>query len=112
MNTAIRVALGVACVVAVGGAGWLVLLVFQGAAACAGSGFQATPMEVLEVAVINQAPFVALGFFLLFVGYLFGIQAVAKWRGFSRRTPVHLMMAATLASATVVLIGTPFLFTG
>lgn len=112
MHTAIRVALAVACVVAVGGASLLVFLVFQGAAACAGSGFHATPLEVLEAAVIGQAAFVALGYFLLFIGYLFGTQAVARRRGFSRRTPVHLMTAAVLASATVVLVGTPFLFAG
>jgi hypothetical protein len=112
MNTAIRIALGVACVVAIGGAGWLLALVFQGAAACAGSGFHATPLEVLEAAVIGQAAFVALGYFVLFIGYLFGTQAVAKRRGFSRRTPVHLMTAGVLATATVVLVGTPFLFAG
>lgn len=112
MYTAIRIALGVACLVAVGGGGGLLALVFQGAAACARSGTHATPLEVLEAAVVDQAAFVALGYFLLFIGYLFGTQAVARRRGFSRRTPVHLMIAAVLASATLVLVGTPFLFAG
>lgn len=112
MNTAIRIALGFAAVVAVGGAGALLFFLFQGAAGCARSGGHALPVEVLKVAVVDQAAFVALGYFILFIGYLFGTQAVARRRGFSRRTPVHLMTAAVLASATVVLLGTPFLFLG
>lgn len=112
MNTAIRIALGVAAVVAVGGGGGLLFLVFQGAAACATSGVHATPLQVLEAAVVGQAMFVALAYVTLFAGFLFGTQAVAKRRGFSRRTPFHLMVAALLASASAVLIGTPFLFAG
>jgi len=113
MNTAIRIALGVAAVVAVGGAGALLFFLFQGAAGCTRSmNVKTGPLDVLKVAVIDQAVFVAFGYFVLFIGYLFGTQAVARRRGFSRRTPVHLMTAAVLASATVVLLGTPFLFVG
>jgi hypothetical protein len=112
VHTALRVTLGVAAVVGVGGGGGLMFLVFQGAARCAAGGVHATPFQVLEAAVVGQAAFVALAYLTLFVGFLFGTQAVAKRRGFSRRTPFHLMAAAVLASAAAVLIGTPFLFAG
>lgn len=112
VQTAIRLAMGAAAVVGVAGGGGLLFLVFQGAAACARSGVRATPWEVLEAALGGQAAFVALGNLTLFVGYLFGTQAVARRRGFSRRTPFHLMAAALLATGTFVVVGTPFLFAG
>ena len=112
MNTAIRVALGVAAVVGVVGGGGLLFLIFQGAAACARSGAHATPMEVFEAAVVGQPAFVTLAYATLFIGFLFGTQAVARRRGFSRRTPAHLLIAAILASATLVLVAVPFLFGG
>jgi len=112
VQTAIRLAMGAAAVVGVAGGGGLLFLVFQGAAACARSGVHAHPMEVLEAAVVGQAGYVALGNLTLFVGYLFATQAVARRRGFSRRTPFHLMAAALLATGTFVVVGTPFLFAG
>ncbi len=112
MNTVIRITLGVAAIVAVGGAAGLVFLVFQGAAACARSGVHATPLEVLEAAVVDQAMFVGLGFFVLFAGYLLGVRAVVRrlWHVPTRLD--HLLIAAVLASATLVLVAVPFMFAG
>lgn len=105
MHTAIRIGLAVAGVVAVGGAAVLLHFVFRGAVGCAtvGSALPSVP-AVLQHALLDQAAFVTLAYFLLCVGYLFGVQSVVPLRGLSRRTPFHLMIAVTLASATAVTV--------
>lgn len=108
MNTAIRIALGVASAVAVGGAGSLVFFVFRMAATCGTS--RHDPLAVLKAAVVDQGVFVALGYFLLFIGYLFGVRAVVRRRWNVPTKLHHLFVAAVLASATLVLVATPFLF--
>jgi hypothetical protein len=109
MNTAIRIALAVAALVAVGGAGTLVFLIFQTAAGCAagkGAG------EVLQHAVVNQAPFLALGYCLLSVGYFFGVRAVVRRQWHVPTKPHHLFIATALATASVVLLAAPFVVLG
>lgn len=113
MNTAIRIALAVAGLVAVGGAGAMVFILFEGAAAAARQGVIASdPMTILRAVAVDQAGFVVMSFLLLCMGYLLGVLAVVRQHG---RTPLklhHLLIAVVLASSTVVLLGTPFLFAG
>lgn len=110
MNTAIRVSLAVAGLVAVGEAAALIYFVFMGAAGCAGG--RGRPADVFRAAVVDQAAFVSLGYFLLCVGYLFGVRAVVRRRWNVPTKLHHLLIAAVLATATVTVIGTPFLFAG
>ena len=60
----------------------------------------------------RRLPSPDLAYFILFVGYLFGVRAVVRRRWNVPTKLHHLFVAATLASATVVLVGTPFLFIG
>ncbi len=113
MNTAIRVALGVAGLQAVGGGVVIVYVLLDGAAGAARKGvIAADPLSRLNVVAVDHAWFVALAYLLLCVGYLFGVLAVVRRHG---RTPLklhHLLTAVVLASASLVLVATPFLFIG
>lgn len=113
MNTAIRIALLVAGLVAVGGGAVMVYVLFEGAAGAARRGVIADdPLSRVQAVAVDQAALVAPSYLLLSIGHLFGVMAVVRRHG---RTPLkvhHLLTAAVLASATLVLIATPFLFIG